>query len=145
MEAAVSTFLLIEDDLFLVEWVQRLAEQSAAGVEILAMRCEREFWLKRRELAKLNLRGVIIDVMLPWEDGDDFDSEEFLEPKGQSFDAGIRILVALSEDPDLANIPVLIQTVNDRSAVDLPPGIRFTFLRKDEADQKLLGWINENK
>lgn len=136
--------LLIEDDPFLIEWVERLVGEHFPETKILSIRSEREFLLRKDELTREEFRGIILDVMLPWEEGVETSSDLYLEPRGTYFDAGIRIMNDVEKTSKLANVPILIQTVSDRSAVELPRGskLQITFLRKDEPDYRLIHWIS---
>lgn len=144
MSHSESKFLLIEDDPFLIEWIDRLIGEHFPEIHLVKVCSERDFLIRREELASQRFKGIILDVMLPWEDGVDITSTEHADPRGEYFDAGLRILEDIVQTPLLAVAPVLVHTVNDRSAVNLSPMGKcdITFLRKDEPDSRLVRWID---
>lgn len=146
MFSAVNKLLLIEDDPFLIEWEERLLQEHFPGLELVKVLSEREFLVRKDELADASFQVILLDIMLPWEDGADMGSTLFPEPRGTFFEAGIRILRDIAETPKLASIPILVQTVNDRSAVDIPRDtkLQISFRRKDEPDDHLIHWIRRH-
>lgn len=146
MATDAAKLLLIEDDPFLQDWIGTLREEHFPNVEVVQISSEREFLLRKSELARTGFKGIILDLMLPWEDGVDMDAKEFADPRGEYFEAGIRILEDIAQTPGLAESSILIHTVNDRNAVELPRvnKLATSFLRKDEPDHQLIRWINRH-
>jgi CheY-like chemotaxis protein len=146
MPKEASKLLLVEDDPFILEWVERLRNEEFQDVEILEVRSESEFLSRKEQLANSGVSGIILDVMLPWEGDSQAGLADPGEPRGEYFDAGIRILKDIVQTPKLSSAAVLIHTVNDRSAVEIPPTTKpeVTFLRKDEPDEKLVRWVKRH-
>ena len=139
------TFILVEDDPFVTEWVIRLIQKDIElrnKVEIVAVQSEREFLLRKNALLTEEVTGIIVDLMLPFENGVSGEELAHMEPRGKIFHAGLRVLKDIAAWTGARTVPVLLYTVNDRPSQDaLPQGLRLEYLRKDEPDEKLVRWI----
>ena len=140
----MSKILLIEDDPFVIEWVKRLVQdefQDGVAVEVICSELEFLVWLQ--DFSRLDVRAIIVDLMLPWEDGVQVDPKDNREPRGDHLIAGTRIIEDLARDSKLQGLPILFYTVNDRpddrNDFNKPPNL--TYMRKDEPDDKLMTWI----
>jgi CheY-like chemotaxis protein len=130
----VKKLLLIEDDPFMIEWIVRLLKNEK--IEVDCIRSEREFLLRLKALKRADYLGIIVDLMLPWEDGVLQDSDEYTIPRGDYAVAGERIIMDLRGSTGLAGLPVLLYTVNDKPGI-----VGAEYMRKDEPDEKLIVWV----
>ena len=138
-----STVLIVEDDPFTSDWVRRVvSERFGDAVRLLLVQSEKEFLIRFPELQNIGLSAAIIDLRLPWEDGQVLDAQPELVPPGEPDEAGVRIINRLrSHAPQL---PILIHTVNDRERLPLPEGPNTVYMRKDEPDERLSDWIGRH-
>jgi hypothetical protein len=65
----MTRLLLIEDDPFLIEWIGRLMVRHFPSVELVIMHSEHEVLIRKNKIISLQVRAIILDCMLPWEDG----------------------------------------------------------------------------
>ena len=137
--------LLIEDDPFAAEWVERIVKKRfVSGVEIDRITSEREFLLRLPQLSKENYAAIILDLILPWEDGVSLDtSEEHLEPRGDVYEAGIRIFADLKHSNKFRTIPIVIYSINDEDRIAWPEKLeKPQFINKQAPDFRLLEWLS---
>ena len=142
----MSTILLIEDDPFVVEWIKRLVDRAyGRKVNVEVISSERHFLVRMPALSSVN--AIIVDLMLPWEDGVPIPAadKEYLEPRGDHLVAGTRIIQDLLGNSNLQHIPTLFYTVNDKPAnwdhQQAPPNL--TYMRKDEPDERFMAWVRD--
>ena len=140
----MSVILVIEDDPFVVEWIKRLVEKAygrAVTVEVISS--EYEFLIKMPAFSGIN--AIIVDLMLPWEDGVPLGNTKHFEPRGDHLIAGTRIIQDLADNGKLRDIPVLFYTVNDKPMNwdDRKQPRNLTYMRKDEPDERLMFWLKD--
>ena len=104
---------------------------------------EREFLVRLPALEANRPAAIILDLILPWEDGVHIGTTEYTEPRGEIYDAGVRILEDLSRSAGLKNVPVALYTVTDKRRIELPPAIakRTEILQKGDPDRLLISWL----
>ncbi len=142
-QAMSSTVLLVEDDPFTSDWVQRVtSERFGDSVRVLLVHSEKEFLIRFPEVQNIALSAAIIDLRLPWEDGEVLDAQSELIPPGEPDEAGVRIIHQLRGR--IPQLPILIHTVNDRERLPLPEESTTVYMRKDEPDERLLDWIGRH-
>jgi CheY-like chemotaxis protein len=139
-----SSFLLVEDDPFAVEWVGRIVkDRFATRVIIDRVSSEREFLLRLRELERKRYAAIILDVILPWEDGVALEAATaYPVPRGDAYEAGTRILQDLRNSTILRDIPIVMYSVNDEERIAWPEGLaKPKFINKAAPDFLLLEWL----
>jgi CheY-like chemotaxis protein len=134
----MNKLLLIEDDPFMIEWVERLMKSE--GIEVDCIKSERAFLVRQEHLQKADYRAIVVDLMLPWEDGVPLDSQDRITPRGDYSVAGERIVKDLRNNSNLRDLPILLYTVNDKPAFD-----DIDYMRKDEPDEKFVSWVNTRR
>ena len=138
------TILLIEDDPFAADWVGRIVKKRfGSGVTIVRLTSEREFVLRLPDLSKGSYAAIILAVILPWEDGVSLNNrDEHLEPRGDAYEAGIRIFADLKNSNEFRTIPIVIYSVNDEVRIAWPEELeKPQFINKQAPDFRLLEWL----
>jgi CheY-like chemotaxis protein len=138
--------LLIEDDPFARQWfVQIVKKRFRDGLAVVEVSSERELLLRLGALSKLRFSAIVVDLILPWEDGVALEEDaEPTKPRGDVYEAGIRILQDLHDLPTLRDVPVALYTVNDPDRIAWPEldGFRRPkFINKQAPDERLLTWL----
>jgi CheY-like chemotaxis protein len=139
--------LFIEDEPFAVDWVKRIvAEEFRELCRIENVRSEREFLLRQEELEKMAVDAVILDIILPWEDGVPVtDRTDYMKPRGPIYEAGIRIYEDLKGSARFRDLPLLMYSVTDVDRLVFPEGLgKPAFMSKQAPDFRLLQWIRRN-
>ncbi|MDX2151688.1 MAG: hypothetical protein SFV54_13200 [Bryobacteraceae bacterium] len=137
---------LIEDDPFVIEWTERLVKKAFGDSLIVkTVSSERAFLVMQRFLVRSEVAGIIVDLLLPWEDGVPIQSDEYPTPRGDPFLAGLRVIGDLANDPSMRGAPVLLYTVNEPPEISeaVRSALQFSYMRKDEPDESLLVWIRK--
>jgi hypothetical protein len=139
--------LYIEDEAFTVEWLTRIVEERfSSQCQLVNVRSEREFLLQQEELAKKPFAGVILDIILPWENGvPESESGAFKEPRGSIYEAGIRIYEDLMKSTVFCSLPVLVYSVTDEDRLKWPAELQKpSVMSKQAPDFKLIEWIRRS-
>ncbi len=138
------TILLIEDDPFAADWVGRIVKKRfGASVGILRITSEREFLLRLPQLSKSKCSAIILDLILPWEDGISLGAgNEHRDRRGDVYEAGMRIFADLKLSSTFRTVPVVIYSVNDEDRIAWPDEMeRPGFINKQSPDFMLLEWL----
>ncbi|MCX6602249.1 MAG: hypothetical protein NTV52_01500 [Acidobacteria bacterium] len=133
------TFLIIEDDDFHFQVVERALLKAHAGALILRAATEKVFVQRLNEFIGLNPSLVIVDQMLPWTDEEDADPYTDAPNEGP-LRAGYRCIELLRSLRESKAIPVIFFTNLEQKTV--PPGV--AYVRK-RADPKLVQLMDQVK
>lgn len=140
--------LLVEDDPFAKQWfVQIVNKRFRGAVAVVEVSSEREFLLRLKEFSEKRWGAIVVDLILPWEDGVALaEDAEPKQPRGDVYEAGIRIVQDLHECKALRQVPVAMYTVNDFARIAWPEteGVRRPkLINKQSPDERLLTWLAE--
>ena len=144
--ARTRLLLLIEDEPFAADWVKRIvAENFGERCRIVHICSEREFLVRKRDLENMEFSGIILDVILPWEDGVPMGSgSAFPDQRGPVYEAGIRVFEDIKNSSVLKNVPLVIYTVTDEDRLVWPEGLsKPTIMSKQSPDFKLVQWMGQ--
>lgn len=134
------TFLIIEDDEFHFQVVERALKKNYPSAVILRVATEKQFVQRLIELIDLNLSLIIVDQMLPWTDDEDADPYTNAPSEGP-LRAGNRCIERLRSLPGPRTIPVIFFTNLEQKTV--PPKEAYVRKRADPKLTQLMGLVGQ--
>lgn len=140
------SILMIEDDPFVSDWVDYIIRKKFGEECTLEwIRSELEFLVSVPKLEADAPAAIILDLILPWEGDAPMSSSDHKNPRGDIYEAGIRVLEDLRRSAKLKSVPVLLYTVNDRDRIGFPTDLkeRPEVVQKGDPDHVLLGWLSK--
>lgn len=108
--------LLVEDDYYFGEEIQRAVQTAFPDCEFQSIRTERGCLEIFKTLTVPTYSFIVLDVMLPWDDSARSIPDEEARKEGY-FKAGIRCLAAIRANPASAGAPVIIHSAVDSETI----------------------------